>query len=57
MLGLLRDEKGNLTVEVLVVLMAVAAIAGAITGLLLPAVRDLHEAVKAKVGGINETGF
>jgi len=55
--GLLRDEKGNLTVEILVVLMAVASIAGAITGLLLPSVRDLHEAVKAKVGSVNETGF
>jgi Flp pilus assembly pilin Flp len=54
---ILFDQRGTTTVEILVALAAVAAIAAGVSSQLLPSVRDLFLRMQDGVKGVNEMGF
>lgn len=54
---MLRSQVGSLTVEILVIIAAVAVIAGGMMTLLYPSFTDLHNSIQQGVTSVNETGF
>jgi hypothetical protein len=57
MIRALKDQKGNITIELLLVFLTAAVIAGSVLGKLLPTIKNLHEGMSNNIRDISGSGY
>ena len=57
MIRALKDQKGNITIELLLVFLTAAVIAGLVLGKLLPTIKNLHEGMSNNIRDISGSGY